>query len=382
MQKKMNKIGNLCFWIALVIESVIVMIDKSAYTNPWEGILFRLTFILFCIKVITTGYSRKEWIFIAILGAIASVSYLVNDKDEVVRAAVFMISCKNVDLKKILKVVLGIALAGSVLLFALAASGIFGSMTMTANFGRGSYPGIVETRYCFGMGHPNAFHCMLLMMIILTIYIYNNKMQWYMYLILEAVNVLAFYFTDSNTGFLTATAVILGCMLMKYCRFLQNSKWIYSFFTLIILGCLILSMYGAAVGNKYGYEHTFINRLDALLNGRFQYSYSYEAARLMNWKLFASPENMEYFDQAYIRLFYWYGIIPGICYIVMNLYLVYEGYKQKDYILPVMVVGLAVYGLMEAHVISYYILRNYLFIWMGYYWSIPLKGKTAVGEKE
>ena len=126
MQKKMNKIGNLCFWIALVIESVIVMIDKSAYTNPWEGILFRLTFILFCIKVITTGYSRKEWIFIAILGAIASVSYLVNDKDEVVRVAVFMISCKNVDLKKILKVVLGITLAGSVLLFALAASGIFG----------------------------------------------------------------------------------------------------------------------------------------------------------------------------------------------------------------------------------------------------------------
>ena len=24
--------------------------------------------------------------------------------------------------------------------------------------------------------------------------------------------------------------------------------------------------------------------------------------------------------------------------------------------------------LMEAHLISYYILRNYIFIWLGYYW--------------
>ena len=97
MREKMNKIGNLCFWIALVIESVIVMIDKSAYINPWEGKLFRLTFVLFCIKVITTQYSKKEWIAIAIAGILVSISYLVNDKDEVVRAAVFVISCKNID---------------------------------------------------------------------------------------------------------------------------------------------------------------------------------------------------------------------------------------------------------------------------------------------
>ena len=102
MREKMNKIGNLCFWIALVIESVIVMIDKSAYINPWEGKLFRLTFVLFCIKVITTQYSKKEWIAIAIAGILVSISYLVNDKDEVVRAAVFVISCKNIDVKKIL----------------------------------------------------------------------------------------------------------------------------------------------------------------------------------------------------------------------------------------------------------------------------------------
>lgn len=94
---------------------------------------FQTDLFTFCIKVITTRYSKKEWIVIAIVGVLVSISYLVNDKDEVVRAAVFVISCKNMDVKKILKVVLGITLAGSVILFVLAASGTFGAMTMTAN---------------------------------------------------------------------------------------------------------------------------------------------------------------------------------------------------------------------------------------------------------
>lgn len=375
MCEKIGKIGNACFWIALFIESVIVMVDKSAYINPWEGKLFRLTFLLFCIKIIATKYSKKEWIVIALIGILVSISYLINDKDEVVRAAVFVISCKNIDVKKSMKLVLGVTLVSSIILFVLAASGVFGAMTMTANFGRGPFPGIVETRYCFGMGHPNAFQCMLLMMTILAIYIYHDRMKWYMFIILEAINFVAFYFTDSNTGFLVVTAVIFGSMLMKYCSWMRDGKWVYFCFAGIILVCLALSMYGAAVGNKYGYEHTFINRLDALLNGRFQYSYSYEDARLMNWKLFAAKSNTVYFDQAYIRLFYWYGIIPGICYIAMNLYLVYESYKQKDYMLAVMVVGLAVYGIMEAHVISIFILRNYLFLWMGYYWTLPFQNE-------
>ena len=55
----------------------------------------------------------------------------------------------------------------------------------------------------------------------------------------------------------------------------------------------------------------------------------------------------------------------------MNLYLLWQSYKCKDYIMFVMVVAFSVYNLMEAHFISFYILRNYLFVLMGYYWYQP-----------
>ena len=374
MREKMNKIGNLCFWIALVIESVIVMIDKSAYINPWEGKLFRLTFVLFCIKVITTQYSKKEWIAIAIAGILVSISYLVNDKDEVVRAAVFVISCKNIDVKKILKVVLGITLAGSVILFVLAASGTFGAMTMTANFGRGSFPGIVETRYCFGMGHPNAFQCMMYMMTVLCLYIYIERMKWYHFVLLFLINVITYHYTDSNTAMLVIGATIIGAAIMKYVPILKNLKWIYWLSAAFVLALAIFS----AVGSYTGRETQFMYGLGQVLNGRFQYAHAIENARVENWTLFSNRLNTEFFDQGFIRLFYWYGIIPGIMYVLANLYLIYQSYQKRDYMLLIIVVGFSLFSMMEAHLVSVYILRNYLFILLGSYWYQPFERKEKV----
>ena len=369
MREKMNKIGNLCFWIALVIESVIVMIDKSAYINPWEGKLFRLTFVLFCIKVITTQYSKKEWLAIAIAGILVSISYLVNDKDEVVRAAVFVISCKNIDVKKILKVVLGITLAGSVILFVLAASGTFGAMTTTANFGRGPFPGIVETRYCFGMGHPNAFQCMMYMMTVLCLYIYIERMKWYHFVLLFLINVITYHYTDSNTAMLVIGATIIGAAIMKYVPILKNLKWIYWLSAAFVLALVIFS----AVGSYTGRETQFMYDLDQVLNGRFQYAHAIENARVENWTLFSNRLNTEFFDQGFIRLFYWYGIIPGIMYVLANLYLIYQSYQKRDCMLLIIVVGFSLFSLMEAHLISVYILRNYLLVLLGYYWYQPFE---------
>lgn len=62
---KLAGIGQFCFYAGLVLELLIVIIDKSAYINPVEGQLFRITFILFLIKVCCTKFSLKEWLLAA-----------------------------------------------------------------------------------------------------------------------------------------------------------------------------------------------------------------------------------------------------------------------------------------------------------------------------
>lgn len=364
---KIEKTGMICFWLALITELVIVMIDKSAYINPIEGQLFRVTFLLCCIKIAATKYSRSEWLCILLFGAAAFVSYLVNGRDETVRIVAFVAACKGVDLKKMLRAALWITLTGSVILFALSGLGIFGDFRITANFGRGEYPSIIETRYCFGMGHPNAFQCMLFMMITLCLYLDAERMKWYHFLLLEFLNYFSYRYTDSNTGFLVCTAVIAGVALLKYCKPLQKSRIIYLLGGLFVIGIVVFS----AIGSHTGIENELIDRLDTILNGRFKFAHRIEAARVENWLPFASAANTEYFDAGVIRLFYWYGIIPGVLYVLMNLYLIYQSFRKQDYTIVVIVAGYTLFTIMEAHLISFYILRNYLFILMGFYWYQP-----------
>ena len=63
-RKIFEKIAYYSFYLAVVIEVLIVVVDKSAYINPIEGRLFQLTFLLFTVKTALTKYSWKEYLVI------------------------------------------------------------------------------------------------------------------------------------------------------------------------------------------------------------------------------------------------------------------------------------------------------------------------------
>lgn len=369
---RMKKIGEACFWLGLMIELMIVIIDKSAYTNPLESQLFRLTFLLFCIKIALTKYSTKEWLCILLFGGILFLSYLVNEKDEAVRVLAFIAACKGMDIKKVMKVVFWTTLTGCAALVVLSLTGMYGAVSLTADFGRGGQS--LETRYVLGMGHPNALHCMLWMVAVLAVYCYADRFRWYHYAVLMAADFGLYFLTDSRTGVMVWALFVLCIVVMRCCAHCRESKTVYIAGAVVVLGCVVFAMVGSHVENTYDTDN-LMHRLDRMLNGRYQSCYAVEAARLENWKLFAAPENTEYFDAGFVRLFYWYGIIPGIMYVGMHVYLLYQSYKEKDDVLFVMLVSFCVYNLMEAHFISVYILRNYLFVLMGYYWYQPFERK-------
>ena len=189
-------IGEACFWLGLVIEILIVIVDKSAYTNPLESQLFRLTFLLFCIKIALTKYSAGEWLCMLLFGAVMFVSYRINERDEAVRIIAFIAACKGMDIKKVMRVVCWVTFAGCAALVLLSVTGIYGKVAVTANFGREVQPGqFEETRYVLGMGHPNALHCMFWMVVVLAVYSYADVLRWYHYALFMALN-FAFSFSS------------------------------------------------------------------------------------------------------------------------------------------------------------------------------------------
>ena len=390
---KKSRLPWFLFYAGLTIELLIVIVDKSNYTNPVEGQLFRITFLLFALKLLLTDYTKKEWCVIILLEAVAFLSYRITGANDLIRVVTFVAACKNIPLMQMLKYTFYVTLTGCMAIILLAVTGIYGAVSLTQAYGHESlestlYIGMEaaqETRYTLGMGHPNALACMFLMLVVLGVYIWFPKMKWYIYLFIMLLNVGVYVLTESKTGLLIATIYLVGACALTYCRFLREKAFIYVCGLLVLIFCLGFSLDAAVCAqrvrdvqwNEFFYWNPMDNahiialgRIDRFLSGRIvSLTDSWDnEGMVQTWSAFSEPDNMNYyFDMGWIKLFYRYGIVPGTLYIVALLVLLWKLYKRKDACGLLLFVTLALYTVIEAHLISVYIGRNFLLMMLGYY---------------
>lgn len=390
-----KRIAFCCFYLAVMIEVLIVIIDKSAYINPIEGRLFQITFLMFAVKTALTKYSRKEYLTIFLFLLLGAVSYFVTGRNEIVRLVMLIAACKDVDMIKCLKLVFYMTLVGCAVLIMLSVTGIYGAMTLAGDYGRGS----IETRYTLGLGHPNALQCMVWALTTLALYLYGERMRWYTYLLVAVINVGFFLLTDSRTGLLITLFVMGLAYIAKIGNRVCNK--------LIGVGCQAATL-AAVIGSViiaanayrvYNYAWfwwveeinsnpvtLFFVKLDRILTGRIRVLTENDVftGTIDTWSLFSRPENDYYFDMGWIRLFYWYGIIPACIFVVALMVIMYYCYRKEHHMALILIVSFSLYTIIEAHAISVYLARNYVFFLMGMYWSIILQetDKIRIGKKD
>lgn len=376
----LSKIAYYSFYIAVIIEVLMVIIDKSNYTNPIEGRLFQLTFLLFLIKVCLTKYTRREYAVILLFCLLGAASYFITERNEIIRLVMFVSACKNIEMKKCLKMVFWLTLSGCLAIILLSVTGIYGAVSLTQDYGRGS----IETRYTLGMGHPNALQCMVWALTALGIYLYREKMRFYHFVVVFILNVAAFVLSDSKTSFLAAVftiavAYLSGEKLPK--RIKKLCAWLNG---VVVIGSIGASIVMAA--NAYRvYNHDWhcvsdpvtmlFVRLNDLLNGRIRIlteTVGWEGS-MNSWTLFSGPDSIYYFDMGWVRLFYWYGIIPGCVFVAVIVILLIYFLKKEDYLSIALIAAISLYTIAEAHVISVYLARNYVFFLIGAAWCEILK---------
>lgn len=380
--KKMEYVAQICFYAGLLLEILIVILDKSSWINPAEGQLFRISFLFFALKVCLTKYSGREWAAILFAGIIAGICYLCSDRDEAVRVVVFVASMKGVDHKKAMKTVFWGTLAGIFVLAMLAFGGVLGEV-----WDAGAGYGFKETvpRLCLGLGNSNALACMVWALMTLGIYLCHEKMKLWHYGLLVVLSVLIYEATVTRTALIVMLATVMAAALMQYCQKLRQALWVYLLGIAAVLAGVAFSVYAAYISDWYEYLPDFVVKVDRILTGRITSIYAFEngGGVLENWKLFGDPSYVQYFDMGYVRLFFWYGIIPAALCVTALCLLLWQCKKQKDYMGFVLVMSFAVYTVIEAHAVSVYLARNYVLLLMGAYWPFMLYGKKRPeGNKE
>ena len=396
---KDSRLPWLLFYAGLTVELIMVVIDKSNYINPIEGQLFRLTFALFFLKLLATGYSRREWCVILLMELVGVISYRVTGKNDIIRIVTFVAACKGIPLKQMLRYTFYVTFLGCIGIILLSVTGIFGEMTVTGTFGHvdrqilddvryyTSQTPPAETRYTLGMGHPNALSCMFFMLVVLGIYVWFDCMKWYSYLFIMLLNAGVYALTDSKTGLLITSLYLAGACLLTYCRPLRAKRLIYLCGVIVFAACLAFSVDAAVcaqrvwdmqwqdhfIGTHTDNKHIeILSQADKLLTGRIisLTDTARNDGMIETWSAFSCPENMDhYFDMGWVKLFYRYGVVPGILYLAFSLGLLWRLYRRGDACGLLVFVILAVYTTIEAHLISVYIGRNFLLMMMGYYYG-------------
>ena len=407
---KKSRLPWLLIYAGLTIELLIVIIDKSNYTNPVEGQLFRITFLLFALKLVLTDYSIREWCVIVVLEAIAFTSYQTTGANDLIRFVTFVAACKSIPFKQMLKYTFYVTLVGCVAIILLAVTGIYGEMTSTQIFGHigrdeldaaryWTGDPVYETRITLGMGHPNAFSCMFFMLVALGIYIWFERMKWYGYLFIMLLNIGVYALTDSRTGLLITSLFLTGACAVAYSELLREKKLIYLCGLLVFALCIGFSVDAAVcaqrvrvlqwniyfLGQHVDNEHIeILSRIDASLTGRIVSLTDSERndGMIETWSAFSCPENMDYyFDMGWVKLFYRYGIVPGSLCLIACLILLWRLYKYRDACGLILFTAFAVYTVIEAHLISVYLGRNYLLIMMGYYLTLNFFPENSILKK-
>lgn len=402
----------LFFYAGLTVELLVVLVEKSSYTNPIEGQFFRVTFLLFAMKLLLTDYTKKEWAAILLLEAAAFVSYRVTGGNDLIRAVTFAAACKNIPLRQMLRYVFYVTLAGCVVIILLSVTGLYGDVSLTQVYGRSGGEearyasryamdeAYQETRYTLGMGHPNTLACMFLMLVILGIYLWSASMKWYGYLAVMGLNAGVYALTGSKTCGLITAAFIAGACILTYCKRLRQWKLSYLCGLFVLLLCIGFSVDAAAYAqqvrdaqwNIYFLGHepksahiALLTKLDDGITGRISSLTDTEQndGTLPTWSLFSEPDHrVHYFDMGWVKLFYCYGIIPAALSIGFCLLFLWKLYRHRDGCGLLLFTVLAVYTVIEAHLVSPYLGRNYVLMIAAYYLFTAKTPSVTAAEKE
>lgn len=385
------KIAYGSFYLAVIIETLIVIVDKSACTNPIEGRLFQLTFLLCLIKVILTEYSWKEYGIIGICLGLGAVSYFVTGRNDIIRIAMFVAACKGIDMEKCLKLVFYLTLLGCAVIMLMSLAGIGGALSITQDYGRGSE----ETRYTLGLGHPNALQCMVWALTTLGLYLYSKKIRWMYYPVILLVNVFFFMLTGSKTGLLAGIYTILFFFIasrvkkplaVKLFAGCNIAVAALSILISVLIAKDAMCLWNLYVEGIYSNKVQFYIPLDRILTGRISslIETRVHAGVMESWSLFGEPGNgAYYFDLGWIRLFYWYGVIPALTtVIVLFVFLIYF-YQKRKLEEMVLISAFALFTVIEAHAVSVYLARNYVLFVIGmYWWQLTAMGNQRKSGKK
>ena len=332
----LEEISAFLFYMAIVLLAIsdtgiqlLILIE----IGPGSRTLRLTAMCILFAKVLLTRFSKKEFFILAPISILALYNYQISGNIFCVYTILVIAASKDIDYSMLFKILFYGTLFSVVLLGVLSFWEIGGPVQLTEDFGRG----MIETRYCFGLHHPNIWHQAIGRCIIFACIGYYKQLNIFHLLILFVFNYFIYTLSISRTGLIAISIFLILMIFYKYLR-----KLMHTFFIKFFAFFGIISVYGLYVYFTYDFATTWT--LNAQLfnwkvtNGRIQQALIFLIPNPI--KLFASrfPDDGTVFDLGAYRLFYESGYLwAGLFFIAFFILIILALKENWNIIIPVCV---------------------------------------------
>lgn len=289
---------------------------------------------LLFIKILLTRYTKKEFFILAPVTILALYNYTVSGNIYCVYTILVIACIKDVDYAALFKVLFYSTL-GSVIFVGILSFFNIGSPTqLTQDFGRG----LVETRYCFGLYHPNIWHQAIGRCIIFACIGYHKQLNIIHLLILFVFNYFIYRMSVSRTGLIAVSIVLILMIFYKYL-----TKFMHTLFIKICAVIGMLGVYGLYIyytiklaGEEYHLPAELFNWKVA--TGRLRQALDFLETHPIQMFSSRFPDDGTLFDCGFFRIFYECGYLwAGILFLSLFALVIIALKNNWDIIIPVVV---------------------------------------------
>ena len=289
---------------------------------------------LLFLKVLLTRYSKKEFFLFVPAALLAFYNYTLSGNIYCVYTVLVIACMKDVDYATLFKVLFYSTLGSVIFVGILSFLGIGSPTQLTQDFGRG----LVETRYCFGLYHPNIWHQAIGRCIIFACIGYYKQLHIIHLLILLVFNYFIYTMSVSRTGLLAISIVLVLLIFYKYL-----AKFMH---TLFVKLCAVAGMFGIyalyiyytikLAGEEYHLPAELFNWKVA--TGRLRQALNFLETHPIQMFSSRFPDDGTLFDCGFFRIFYECGYLwAGIFFLTLFALVVISLKYNWDIVIPVVV---------------------------------------------
>lgn len=349
------------FFTVSSAELIMGLLDICNVILPFSRFILWGFLVVYTVVMLMGHYSNKEKLLLAGLLFLGVLLYINSGLNIGIKAPVYLYALKNEDIRKYCKIsliVLVVSFLGIMMASIFAGFGNLYMMDIRSNRG---FNGL---RYCLGFSNPNKTMAVALIIMLLFLHLYSDKIKWYTYFIIAGIYTLLYYLTDCRTAFFLGIFILILSFCFNYLKWDGWNRVVFILFLLTFLGMLLISILAA-----FHYESGWMERINHFISGRMSQleirngSEDFPLPYVENWHLFGSRLNKNFYDLGYVQIFYYYGIIPALCYLLFVFYAAVMAWKDKKTMQIVLLIGFCVYLFMESMYFSNYIPINFLLIY-------------------